>query len=94
MTENKFAFGKNSENGCPCPLKAIGENPNRSPYTQVAERYDEIAGELTGIGWGTIPEDVAKEAWLDTLEYYDDFGPRRREIARETAAELGWLDGE
>lgn len=93
--DRQFAFGENSRDGCPCPLNAVGKNPEISPNIEVAETYDEIVGEMLGIGWGKAPEDVAKEAWLEVIEHYEEVGveehPVYREVARETAAELGWL---
>jgi hypothetical protein len=94
--ERQFAFGENSHDGCPCPLTAAGYNPDNSPYLLIAEMYDNIVGAKLGIRWGKAPEDVAKEAWLKVIEEYDDQMHRgdkkKREIAREVAAELGWLD--
>lgn len=96
--ERQFAFGENSRDGCPCPLNAVGYNPDNSPYILIAERYDGIVGDRLGIRWGKVSENIAREAWLKVIEEYDDQMHRgdreKREIAREVAAELGWLDGE
>jgi hypothetical protein len=94
--ERQFAFGENSRDGCPCPMNAVGKNLEVGPNLAIAERYDGIVGDRLGIGWGKVSENIAREAWLEVIEQYDNRMARgdreKREIAREVAAELGWLD--
>lgn len=96
-----FAFGSDHVECTDCPAFAAGFEPKVGDgSTVVAEAFDERVREYL---WemmgnpssradvpseGTIPEWLARDLWLDMLEYY-----RSTEFQyplQETASELGW----
>lgn len=82
--------------GCPCPAVATGRSPGSDDGSlYVAEQYDEILRDKLEKDEGTVPEELAREAWLDAVEIIEGFNDYRTrdslETGQEIADELGWL---
>jgi len=99
--ERHFAYGDNSVDNCACPAIAAGYNPNCGDMSlKIAEKYDEIL-RRTRSEEGTIEESVAKEAWLDAVDYFvreaeqsdvhTDHYHDVVSVGRDIADEHGWL---
>jgi len=100
----KFAYGKNHVDGCPCPATAAGYSPTSNPMALlVAEQYDEQLKESSSDN-GTVDEKTAKETWKAAIEYYQrtaeqipdqgdkDWYQERADVGKEIARELGWME--
>lgn len=107
--DREFAFGANTHDDCACPATSVGYTPDHSPYTEVAEAYDAMARENEEVDRGTIPEEEAKEYWLDAIAVvsdereqairdedwsFADMRGKEVEAGKEVAKELGWIDDE
>lgn len=94
---NRFAFGYDTVDDCPCPATAAGYNPMQGDdSTTVAEEYDDIIYEERDTAEGTVDAATAREAWLEAVRRIerrnsaDDYWTDKAEVGREIAAELGW----
>jgi len=97
-TYNRFAYGYDTVDDCPCPAIAAGFNPSNDDSTEIAEYYDSILKQKYGNIQGTITEEQAKKAWFQAIEQweskYEDneaIGNGPKEIGEQIAQELGWL---
>lgn len=85
----KYAFGDDRVNHTECPARAAGFAPREGDAsTIVAEHFDEVIENRTGRSYGTVDEDVAKDAWNRVIEHASTTADRK--VAREIAEELGW----
>lgn len=67
--KQQFAYGANTFDGCPCPATAAGYHPEENRVTAMAERYDTVLQQSPSDN-GTVNEQLAKEAWLEALDYW------------------------
>lgn len=93
--EKRFAYDGDTRNGCACPAVAAGFSPESVDGTTLAaEVYDSKVHELEfGDDSSTIPEEKAKEAWLEAVEELEQLreeGHRTIKYANIVAEELGW----
>lgn len=96
---NQFAFGADKHNGCACPALAAGFSPSsgRDRSLEPAEMFDSLVRERGDEipHSGTVPEAVAREAWLKVIEKLEglpntDYRAEQIEVSKEIARELGW----
>ena len=99
QTQQQFAYGKDTIQGCECPARAAGFAPSDGDEsTAVAEWYDSAVKDVGNTHYSSIiSEQKAKEAWLEMIDQMEKRvdsiykGERDLQIAREIADELGWL---
>ena len=100
--KRKFAYGKNSIDGCPCPATAVGYSVDGA-VLQAAEWYDST---VVTLGYdnahSVISEQEAKEAWNQMIDDFRQHAERASdesnriiyerivERAIEIRDELGW----
>ena len=89
MTDKKiFAYGGDECDGKECPTVSAGIVTMDSVPSRVAGTYDEIVrkkmGESPTNGKGTIPEDIAKESWMQTIQDIRRTRDRTRDDDLET----------
>ena len=92
---NRFAYGYDTVDDCPCPALAAGFSPNSVDGSiEIAEEYDEILKEKYEKHEGTVTEEQAKAAWFEAIEVFekknDTYYHGTVEVGEQIARELGW----
>ena len=95
MSEQQFAYGltevKTERQSYSCPVStAFDDDTVRGRMAEVASEYDKQVAEHRDNEVGHISATVAKKVWKDTINTLPD-GSVRERLAREVAAELGWV---
>lgn len=99
QTQQEFAYGKDTIQGCECPARAAGFAPSDGDESiAVAEWYDCAVKDVGNANYSSIiSEQEAKEAWLEMIDQMEKRtasiykAERDLKVAREIAEELGWL---
>lgn len=100
-TPERFAFGRDVVDDCPCPARVAGyDTTGNLKAREIAGDYDVTVRALFNDATkGTLSAENAKEAYLQALRDMEERYipvpdgekiPEQLQIAREIAVELGW----
>lgn len=78
----RFAYGDNQIDGCPCPVLATGREMT-GMLIDIAERYDQMAQDRFEDHEGTVPFETAKELWQETVDQLREDRDRHRELSED-----------
>lgn len=67
----QYAYGQNEVDGCVCPAVQAGFKPS-GDVIQVAEWYDTLVRNQTGLEQGVISEEMAEQKWQEAIQHYKD----------------------